>query len=392
MTIRSLPDHCVVSASATVSLIGHPQEHRNFEIGFMLTRTADATVSHYGSSQQINQGVPTPIRDSDGFRPAEPWYSDAFVQPTSSRVDVSMSKTMATVIALQHQALGKADAPLGAALTDATHDSEYQLWLVARRRGAPLDHLSTHFLSGTRVVVHKDLTMTDGKPSGNFSVDVPISFTDSSRMRFRGPLPEDLGVRETSTTNVLPGCAAAFGNASFDVDRNTRQATGIANAVKIKRDRLGPLTIVRLDPVSNDSHVSYKPSVTIAKESKQIGKFEVGLIQNLLSQNETYHYSNGDVVNGVCTTSPPLRDGASDDRADPVFMSSEEPESAKLDNLRRAATLRLLDKPGMGALLDRSSNPECPNRKSGTLKRIVGKTFFRTWVAARFNSCTSIGR
>lgn len=383
-----------LSASATVSLSGQPQEFPNYEIGYMMTRTVDSTVSHYGPAQQINKGFPTPLRDTDGFTPIEPWFSDgAFTQAKTGRVSVSMSKTMAEVIALRHQELANPTGPTGNALSDATHHSEYQLWLVSRRRGAPKDRFSTRFLSGTRVVFDQNLTLDKGTVGGSFKLTVPITGADSSVLRYGRPIPQDLAVRETSTTNVIPTCADAFGRVSLEVKPNGRAASGVANAVTTQRANLpGGAEIFKIVPASDDSHVKYTPTITIRSRDKDAHpeKFQVGLVQNLLEQDEQFHYSTGDVVRGVCSESFPIRDGDPDpNNSDDVFMSNHEPELAQLDRQRIEAKLKLSDMPGTGATIDRSKHPGCPGLKSGTLTRVVSKAKFRTWAMARFDKESS---
>jgi len=380
-----------LSANANVSLQGQPMQFGNYEIGYVLTRTSDETISRYAGGEEIAKRLPSPIRDTDGFKPTEPWFSDgSFAQAKSGKVSVSMSKTFAEVIALRHQELDNPKAPLGSALSDATRHGEMQLWLVARRRGAPLDRFGTHFLSGARVELDQNLTMKAGAVSGDFKVSVPVTGGDERLVRFTGPTPEDLGAKETTTTDVIPPCARAFGSVLFDVNRNTRAASGVTDVIAITRTTPPSATfsVVALGPKNDDSHVKYSPSITMTiRDAKApADKFEVGLIQNLLSQDERYQYSGGAIVHGVCTQDMPIRDGATDTKnTDPVFMSNHEPELAKLSSLRRAATLKLTDSPGMGAIFNLATHPLCPGSKSGVLERMVGKSKFRTWVAARFN-------
>lgn len=374
-----------LTANATVSLFDQPQEFRNYDIGYVLTRTVDSTVSEYGVGEQIDKGLPTPIRDTDGFRPIEPWYSDgAFVQVKSNRVTVAMSKTMAELVALRHQELGKPDATLGAGLARATHHSEFQLWLVARRRGAPLDRFSTHFLSGTRAVLDQDLTMTDGKASGSFNVGVPVTGGDPRPIRFSGPIPEDLGLKETTTTNVVPeDCDEVFGRIQLKLGNTGASSVGGAF---VNRTTIPAPQTITMVTIETRTPVDFKPRITaaFAGSGKSTRKLEVGLIQNLLSLDDKAQYSGGKVVESGCFPLAPLRDGSNNPpEFDQAFMTNHPPEMEEISDQRPIADLVLSDVPTARAVLDLATHPVCPGKNSGTLQKITSKKMFRTWVAAR---------
>jgi outer membrane protein OmpA-like peptidoglycan-associated protein len=379
-----------IAASAKVTLHGAPQDFGNYDVGYLMTATEDHTSIAYKGGEQVEAGLPVPIRDTDGFRPREPWFSDgSFDSAKSGRVEVSMSKTMAQEMALNFQPLsGKQQGKLGTALERAARTSRYQLWLVARRRGAPLDRFSTHFLSGSRVDFEQNLDLTGKTATGQFKTSVPISGSDSRVVRFSGPVPEDLGAKETSTSNVISSCTQAFGAVEFEVDEEDAKSS--ANAVVLKRQLMEfkGKKVPALWFVPNAAPVDYKPVVTlIPRDAKRAepAKFEVGLIQNILEMDWNNHYSTGEVVKGLCTGPLPMRDATTDrDKADSAFMTNEEPELAQLDRQRRQAKLKLQDTPGGPGMLDLTDNPACPGKSTGTLKRMISNSKFRTWVAARF--------
>jgi hypothetical protein len=229
--------------------------------------------------------------------------------------------------------------------------------------------------------------------SSTFTTQVPLSGADPTLVRFSGPLPQDLGSKETTTSNVIPPCGLAFSKVDFDVA--DKKASGVPDAVRIfrKTDPSGTITAVRLEPRPG-TVVNYKPLVTmkILDASAEADKFEVGLIQNLLSMKEEYRYSSGEVVRGRCTQDLPLRDGNPEANSDDVFMSDSEPELAKFSFQRRQARLELSDEPGIGALLNLATNPLCPGKKRGILTRMSANNEFRTWVAVRFKDASCMTR
>ena len=379
-----------IAASAKVTLHGAARDFGNYDVGWVMTATADHTSIAYKGGEHVEVGLPTPIRETDGFRPHEPWFSDgSFDSAKSGRVEVSMSKTMAKEMALNFQPLsGKQQGKLGTPLESATRRAEYQLWLVARRRDAPLDRFSTHFLTGTKVDFQQNVDLTGNTPTGQFKTSVPITGSDSRVVRFSGPVPEDLGAKETSTSDVISSCTQAFGAVEFEVD--DKEAKDSASAAVLRRQPMEFMgkKVPALWFVPNAAPLNFKPLVTlIPRDAKRAepAKFEVGLIQNIIEMDWNNHYSTGEVVPGRCTGPLPMRDATTDqDKADSVFMTKEEPELAQLDRQRRQARLKLQDTPGGPAMLDLSTNPACPGKSTGTLKRIISNSKFRTWVAARF--------
>ncbi|HEY6352711.1 MAG TPA: DUF4157 domain-containing protein [Candidatus Angelobacter sp.] len=380
-------DGNALSANAKVTLHGDPQEFQNYDIGYILTIVEDHTDIAYRAGENVSKGLPVPLRDTDGLRPIEPWYSDgAFETAKPGHVEVSMSKAMAEEMALHFQAIsGDQQNKPGSALESADRHSNYQLWLVARRHGAPMDRFSTHFLSGTLVDFTQNLDASGKSPSGKFKTSVPFGGADSSTVRLSGPTPQDLGAKETTTSNVISPCTVGFGKVKFEVDnKDAKAASGaVLNRVPMNMPGKPPGLSVRAA-----KPVDYQPVITmrILDPKAEADKFEVGLIQNLMEYDWQNHYSTGDVVFLKCTQALPLRD--SDDKAgstDDVFMTDHEPELAQLSLLRRQAKLKLSDVPGGDAMLNLADNPSCPGRKSGTLSRIIASGKFRTWVAVRFN-------
>jgi outer membrane protein OmpA-like peptidoglycan-associated protein len=386
-------DGAALTAQAKVTLHGPPQEFQRYEVGFVLTIVEDQTSIKYRAGEGVNIGLPVPLRDTDGLKPREPWYSDsAFETPKQGRVEVSMSKIMAQEMALRFAAIsGERPEKLGSALSSAERHSRYQLWLVARRRGAPLDRFSTHFLSGTLVDFNQDLDVSGKSPTGKFRTTLPFG-SDPEVVRFSGPVPQDLGPKEATTSNVISACTSGFGKVEFEVDN--KSAKRVSNVVFLLREPMTFMgkTVPGLSVLPNPSPLDYQPLITmrIRDARAEADKFEVGLIQNLLEFDWQNHYSTGEVVFSRCTQSLPLRD--SDEKpgqTDDVFMSNHEPELAQLSLQRRQAKLKLTDVPGGKNILDLADNPACPGKKTGKLTRIIGTERFRTWVGVRFNKDAS---
>lgn len=383
-------DGNALTAQAKVTLHGNPQEFQYYDVGYILTIVEDHTDVAYRAGEKVSKGVPVPLRDTDGLHPTEPWYSDgAFETAKQGHVEVSMSKVMAEEMALAFQALsGDQKGKEGSALESAERHSQYQLWLVARRHGAPMDGFSTHFLSGTLVDFTQDLDASGKSATGKYKTGIPFG-ADSTKVRLSGPTPQDLGAKETTTSDVISGCTVGFGKVKFEVDEKT--ATGVANVVFLRRQpmTLNGQTFPGLSLLPRPTPVHYQPVVTmrILDPKAQADKFEVGLIQNVMEYDWQNRYTTGEVANNVCKQALPIRD--SDDKAgstDAVFMANHEPELAQLSLLRRQAKLKLSDIPGGDAMLNLADNPFCQGKKTGTLSRIIANARFRTWVAARFNN------
>ncbi|MBV9959456.1 MAG: hypothetical protein JO360_13610 [Acidobacteria bacterium] len=328
------------------------------------------------------------MRDTDGLQAREPWYSDgAFASPRQGQVEVSMSKTMAEELALSFQPLsGERQGKAGTPLESVARAAQYQLWLVARRRGAPLDRFSTHFLTGTLVDFRQNWDATLKTPGGGFRINVPVGGGDQNLVRFTGPIPQDLGAKETSTSNVISSCTSAFGKVDFEVD--DKEAKDSPSAVRLRRQMMNfkGQAIPALWLLPNAAPLDYKPLVTMRiRDPKADGRFEVGLIQNLIEVDWQNHYSNGEVVPSRCVRPLPIRDAAENsDETDTVFMKNSEPELAQFSLQRRQARLKLQDTPGGPAMLDLANNPVCPAKQSSTLTRIISNSKFRTWVGVRF--------
>lgn len=385
------------SADATVTVDGSPQEARNYEVGFVLTLTQDKTHLEYQGGEVVDIGLPVPIRDTDGLKPIEPWYSDGgFDQPRPRQVKVGMSKSVAQEIAMRFEDItGNDQSKLGGALQSAERKSQYQLWLVARRKGAPLDRFSTHFLDGTAVDFIQDLKVDGKKSSGTFASSLPKGRSDPNPVRFSGPTPDDLQPKETTTTNIISACTSAFGKVSFEIDKEEAKSTSDVVFPKRGTMEYKGAKIPALWLMARDKPVDYRPEVTMRiRHGKAPDKaFAVGLVQNMMSIDWRDEYSDGTVVGSTCRQSLPIRDASEDPtKTDPVFMSNEEPELAQLSFQRKQARLKLRDVPGGAAMLDLADNPDCPGKRSGKLTRIVNDTRFRTWVAARFRNDASCMR
>ncbi len=386
-SLETTPD--ALRARAKVTAKGSPQDLRNYDVGFVMSLTQDRTNIAYRGGENVVKGLPVPMRDTDGFEAREPWFSEGSFESTKSgQVEVSMSKIMAEELALNFQPLsGKREGTAGTPLATVARSSEYQLWLVARRRGAPLDAFSTHFLNGTQVVFRQNWDATAKPPSGTFTVTASIAGSDRRLVRFTGPTPQDLGTKETTTSDVLSSCAKGFGHVDFEID--DEEATGSDDAVFLERkgmDFMGK-TVPGLWLSAKPAPVNYKPLITLRpRRGKELDdRFEVGLIQNAIEIDWQNTYSTGEIVRSRCTQKLPIRDASEKQgETDTVFMSNNDKELTDISLQRKQPRLQLRDVPGGAAMLDLSVNPACPGKSSGTLTRINVNHKFRTWVAVRF--------
>ncbi|HEX3126494.1 MAG TPA: DUF4157 domain-containing protein [Thermoanaerobaculia bacterium] len=374
------------TAHAKVSLHDHPQEFRNYDVGYMVTIVEDVTTANYGGGT-VTKVPPTPIRDTDGQRPAEPWFADSAVKSAGlGRVSVDMAKQIRYELPLRHEDIGgDTSQPPGKALTSAQRSARFQVWLVARRRGAPLDRFSTRFLSGSAIEFDQNLQMTGTAGTGRFTTKAPVTGADQNVMRFRGPTPEELEAKDTTKTDILPHCAEEFGKVKFEL--TTQQAKGAKGVGNLFRRTAVGVTAVRLETTAP---IDYRPTITliIRDPTADPGKFEVGLVQNILENTAEAHYTTGEVVRETFAKPLPLKDGDPGD-FDEMFMSTHAGELEPFTRQRRQARLKQPDQPGTGAFLDLATHIGCPNKKQGTLTDFFARSKFRAWVVVRFNGDNS---
>src|SRR5262249_41039136 len=123
------------------------------------------------------------------------------------------------------------------------------------------------------------------------------------------------------------------------------------------------------------------PSDAKAKE------FEVGIIQNLLSEKLEYTYTAGGPLHSTLPT--PIKDGApkSSGIYEDVFAENGGRHPGILVSFSAngsTASLNLPDTPSDFAFINLGDNPECAGSKAaGTMTNALFNDAFRTWVGVR---------
>lgn len=218
----------VLKAKANLKLKGDPATFADYEVGFIQSVIADQTQADYSSGHSVIQELPAPIRMGarKGEVPVpEPWTtldSMAVPKPDGSVSISTFGIRLDSEAAIGIQQLNE-KLPL-TALTAFEHSSRIAIWLVARRRGAPLDRFSVRFIdgvtydliqtchiehrhvkgelsqpfaSGVRRTVNPELggegeiTAFVGGFLSNNKSELPA---DPSLMRFRGAVASDIGL------------------------------------------------------------------------------------------------------------------------------------------------------------------------------------------------------
>ena len=183
----------------------------------------------------------------------------------------------------------------------------------------------------------------------------------------------------------MPPCEAAFNSVRLTLSReNPSSVSGVIGPTR--RQVGGGPVVVSLAAVNP---VTYTPQVNIQDLTGRapLDKFEVGLVQNILSINSEGRYSSGEIVHEQPLGPLPQRDGAPphDPFAHELFMSTREKELGRFSVLRREVGLELGDVPGIGFFENLATHLLCPGLKQGTLRHMTGRHRFRTWVVVRFD-------
>jgi hypothetical protein len=187
-------------------------------------------------------------------------------------------------------------------------------------------------------------------------------------------------------------CAPSFSGISFLLQNQT--GSGLSNAAAFEGVASGGKHFIR---VRGTGAAQYAPQITIcAPDDATAQKYEVGLIQNVLTTSRRFTYSTG-TVDRTTLPSVPIRDGApnSSGVSDSVFAENGGGHPGILVGFtgnRARADLLLPDTPGDGAFFNLLDNTECPSSLTpGTLTGIRIHDTFRTWVGVRQKPTGCVG-
>lgn len=282
--LTTRPQSDILTARAEVQLTGDSATFADYEIGYIQSVIADETQADYSSGHSVVQGIPVPIRMAamKGDVPVTPpWTTlNSMAMPNSDgRVTLSsfgIGLDSETAISLQHFD----SSLLPTALTTFEHGSRIAIWLIARRRGAPLDRFSIRFIDGvmydlTQIchLEHRHVTGDLSGPGpggtrqtvnlefggegeiaafvGGFHAGQPSELpADPSLMRFGGAVASDIQLFNQLQKIVEPSAAtaAAMGQQELtkivaDILNNLEVFSSVDNAVKntggAKNPRLG---------------------------------------------------------------------------------------------------------------------------------------------------------
>ena len=199
-----------ISGTATVQAKGKPDEIAQYEVGYMQTITEDLTTVNYASGHTLELRVPTPVRDRERRASTAPWFSSTFVSTPDASIGTATSlmfKQVITEVPIAYEApeSGNRIQP-GNIIDTATRHIHFVTWLVARRKGAPLDRFATHFLDGREFDFTEDVDVLDLAGEGTFKTDVVDATPETAAvMQFSGQTPEELGPNDVNiATNPPP--------------------------------------------------------------------------------------------------------------------------------------------------------------------------------------------
>jgi outer membrane protein OmpA-like peptidoglycan-associated protein len=201
----------VIKASANVGCIGTPDVFPDYEVGFIQTVIDDLTLAEYISGHRVVQKLPVPIRAAHmkGEIPVpQPWMAlDAMAQPDASGfVSLNTAWRMDTPFAPFFNFF-RSSHGLDFLDTLQRHTS-LALWLVARRRAAPLDRFSVvPIIDGVVYDVTQNLDVTYRRLRGDLDIDPKFSLGETEFFLFGGKF-------RTSEIRETP---PAFQAAQFDV-------------------------------------------------------------------------------------------------------------------------------------------------------------------------------
>jgi peptidoglycan hydrolase-like protein with peptidoglycan-binding domain len=206
---------------------------------------------------------------------------------------------------------------------------------------------------------------------------------DVTNQAGQGP-PRLIGPVAPPRPGVAAGCDQNFAGVAFTLANQV--ATGVAASANIniavdRRGRFG-LSMAGIAPAN------YQPQITINAPSNAIaGQFEVGLIQNLLTDRLEYTFSTGAVLRSTLPT--PIKDGAPlvSGVYHPIFAENGGGHANILlpfATVGDTVQLNLPDTPSDFAMINLNDNPECVGLPAAaTLTNALLIDEFRTWIGVR---------
>jgi OmpA family protein len=197
----------VINARAEVTVLGPPAETSQYEVGFLQTILYNEEVVEYVSGHTMKPLLPVPIRDGPPRTlAAPPWFMPPVVARPDARgrAVTTLSDSPARAmpfIRLDMTRLMLFNRPplLPRATNDvinrASRDIRFLIWLVARRRDAPLDRFNVHFLGDGAVIhFHQDVDVSGRTGTGSYQISRdPASLADQALIQLGGPTPAEYG-------------------------------------------------------------------------------------------------------------------------------------------------------------------------------------------------------
>jgi outer membrane protein OmpA-like peptidoglycan-associated protein len=144
----------IITASATVGLLGAKSTFADYEVGFIQTIVDDLTTAEYITGDQALHKLPTPIRAAQPRgepAPPEPWTGpQAFkrADPDGIVRGITAGFRLDTDFAAFLSFFRAPNDIAGDHLDFWNRTTRVAIWLVARRIGAPLDRFSVVFVDG----------------------------------------------------------------------------------------------------------------------------------------------------------------------------------------------------------------------------------------------------
>jgi outer membrane protein OmpA-like peptidoglycan-associated protein len=201
----------ILTAKAEIQFSGDPATFSDYEVGFIQSIIADETQADYDSGHSVIQGLPVPIRHaalrSEVPVPA-PWTTLDSMATPSADGNVKLSTSGIKLHSETAISLGALDRtlPANSILSTFEEGTRIAIWLIARRRGAPLDRFSIHFIDGVMYDVtqvghlehrHAKGAMFGPGPGGTLQTVDPS-------LRGEGEIPAYVGGFLTGKASELP--------------------------------------------------------------------------------------------------------------------------------------------------------------------------------------------
>lgn len=251
---------------------GDPAEYGEYEVGFLQTITEANTTMEYVSGHRVQETLPVPIRDGPPRRyDVPPWFYPPLVgrpampsaeaettttdSPSQSMpyeyLDFEESRFFRRTVTRRGRQVTLPPRPVvqsGNVLHRAKRHVVFKTWLAARRRDAPLDRFSTHFLEGRTVDFRQNVDVVGRTGTGTYTAKVgPSAAGDVSLMQLDGPVPGDLAPTQILSFSPPVERASAGG---LTLRQFTDRVRSIADPHRRRLGGLsGRLTIrVRIEP------------------------------------------------------------------------------------------------------------------------------------------------